>query len=70
MRIYHLYVCIVLTLGCIFQQAHAVEIVIPDKELQELLKLDVEQLTTVSVASKHEEQLNEAPGIITISYSG
>jgi outer membrane receptor protein involved in Fe transport len=42
---------------------NAVEI---DKELQDLLKLDLEELTTVSIASKKQESVNDAPGIITV----
>jgi outer membrane receptor for ferrienterochelin and colicins len=38
----------------------------PDAELQKILSLDIEQLTTVSIASKREEPLKEAPGIITV----
>lgn len=49
MRINHLFLYLLLTLGFISPQATAVEIIIPDKELQELLNLDVEQLITVSV---------------------
>ncbi len=37
-----------------------------DKELQELLELDLEELTTVSVASKKEEHIADAPGIVTV----
>ena len=38
----------------------------PDKELQELLQLDLEKLAMVSVASKRQEQIQDAPGIITV----
>jgi outer membrane receptor protein involved in Fe transport len=37
-----------------------------DKELQDLLQLDIEQLTTISVASKKEEMVEQAPGIVTV----
>ena len=37
-----------------------------DKELQDLLALDIEELATISVASKKEERLKEAPGIVTV----
>jgi outer membrane receptor protein involved in Fe transport len=44
----------------------AEEIILPDKELQSLLELDLEELTTVSIASKKEESVNDAPGIVTV----
>ncbi|MBL1142487.1 MAG: TonB-dependent receptor [Proteobacteria bacterium] len=37
-----------------------------DKELQDLLSLDLEELTTVSVASKKNEKVSDAPGIINV----
>ncbi len=42
------------------------EIVVPDVEMRELLRLEVEELITVNVASKRTENLAEAPGIITV----
>jgi outer membrane receptor for ferrienterochelin and colicins len=37
----------------------------PDPSIQEMLQLDIEELS-VSVASKREESISEAPGIITV----
>jgi outer membrane receptor for ferrienterochelin and colicins len=37
----------------------------PDPSIQEMLKLDIEELS-VSVASKRNESISEAPGIITV----
>ena len=39
---------------------------LPDKELEELLSLDLDKLTKITVASKREENVKEAPGIITV----
>jgi outer membrane receptor protein involved in Fe transport len=44
----------------------AEEIIILDKELQEMLTLDLEDLQTISIASKRSETLKDAPGIVTI----
>jgi outer membrane receptor protein involved in Fe transport len=44
----------------------AEELVVEDKELQELLSLDLDELATVSVASKKEESVKIAPSIVTV----
>lgn len=51
---------------CLTPQAVFAGVTGPDTELQKLLSLEIEQLTTVSIASKREEPLKEAPGIITV----
>ncbi len=59
--------CVIFSLVYVLSLHVAAEdIAIPDQEMLELLTLDVEQLTTVSVASKRHEKLKEAPGIITV----
>jgi outer membrane receptor for ferrienterochelin and colicin len=54
-------------LGCITPLI-AEEVVVFDKELQELLALDVEDLSavSVSVASKHDEKIRDTLGIVTV----
>ena len=44
----------------------AEEIVVLDKDMEQLLTLDLEELTTISIASKFEEKLQDAPGIVTV----
>lgn len=44
----------------------AEEIIVLDEEFEEILSLDLEELTTVSIASKRTEKLEDAPGIITV----
>ena len=38
----------------------------PDTELQALLQLDLEDLPSISIASKREERIQDAPGVITL----
>ena len=64
LRRFHLFFS--LTFLSLSLQLAAANVDDPDLELQELLSLDIEQLTTVSIASKREELLKEAPGIITV----
>ena len=46
--------------------AHAAAQQSTDAEIEQLLSLDFEALTTVSIASKKEETINDAPGVITV----
>jgi outer membrane receptor protein involved in Fe transport len=62
MRLY-----IILILSILYSAtAFAEKLIVLDEEMQELLNLDLEELTTVSVASKKEETIDDAPGIITV----
>jgi outer membrane receptor for ferrienterochelin and colicin len=64
-KIMRIFACILL--GCCwFTFAVATEELAHDKELEALLALDLEELTTVSIASKKEEAVSDAPGIITV----
>lgn len=60
-------VLLLIYLGCITPLT-AEEVVVLDEELQELITLDVADLSNinVSVASKFEEKIQDAPGIVTV----
>jgi outer membrane receptor for ferrienterochelin and colicins len=58
--------CLISLLGFLFVQGVAAQSPdSPDPSIQEMLELDIEELS-VSVASKREESISEAPGIITV----
>jgi len=64
MPIFNWFLFLGLLFVCYSTQAGTEDVTAP--EVQELLRLNIEQLATVSIASKREEPLREAPGIITV----
>jgi outer membrane receptor protein involved in Fe transport len=56
----------IIFLSFIYSTTVFAEKAVIDKELLELINLELEELTTVSVASKKEEKVSDAPGVITV----
>jgi outer membrane receptor protein involved in Fe transport len=61
MQLFKLFVLIIISTSVL-----AEEIIVLDQDMKEMLTLDLEELTTVSIASKRTEKLSDAPGIISV----
>lgn len=58
---------LVLLIAFIFTNIIAAEeIIVLDKEFQELLRLDIEELTTVSIASKKKKTFQMRPALLRL----